>query len=348
MRPALLIILGAVGFVLLIACANVANVQLARALARKREIAIRTALGAGRLRIVRQLLTESVVLSLAGGALGLLLAFWGIDLLKTFVAGGGNQFNSKIPRAEEIALSAAVLIFSLALSLVTGIAFGLFPALHVAGGDTNNALKEGGRGSTHGITGNRLRGMLVIAEVAIALVLLIGAGLLVRSFMRLEAIDPGFNPHNVLSLTVSVAGNAHYVGAKREALYREIVDQMRALPGVQSASMINHLPLFGDTWGTNFHVEGRPLPRPGEEPGAVFRVSRPGYFDTMQIPMLRGRDFTDRDTVNAPPVVIVNERLAKTFWPDGDALGKRLTFDDPRKDPVWITVVGVIKDVRLF
>ena len=145
---------------------------------------------------------------------------------------------------------------------------------------------------------------------------------------------------------MSVAGNAQYAGARREALYREIVDQVRALPGVQSASMINHLPLFGDTWGTNFHVEGRPLPRPGEEPGAVFRVSRPGYFETMQIPMLRGRDFTDRDTVSAPPVVIVNDRLAKTFWPDGDALGKRLTFDDPRKDPVWITVVGVIKDVK--
>jgi len=345
-RPALLISLGAVGFVLLIACANVANVQLARALGRTREIAIRTALGAGRLRIVRQLLTESVVLSLAGGALGLLLAFWGIDLLKTFVAGGGNQFNSKIPRTEEIGLDATVLIFSLSLSIVTGIVFGLFPALHVAGDDTNNALKEGGRSSTHGITGNRLRGMLVIAEVAIALVLLIGAGLLVRSFMYLEAIDPGFNPRNVLSLTVSVAGNAQYVCAKREAVYREIVDQVRALPGVQSASMINHLPLFGDTWGTNFQVEGRPLPRPGEEPGAVYRVSRPGYFETMQIPMLRGRDFTDRDTVNAPPVVIVNERLAKTFWPDGDALGKRLTFDDPRKDPVWITVVGVIKDVK--
>ena len=345
-RPALMIILGAVGFVLLIACANVANVQLARALGRTREIAIRTALGAGRLRIVRQLLTESVVLSLAGGALGLLLAFWGIDLLKTFVAGGGNEFNSKIPRAEEIELDATVLIFSLALSIVTGIVFGLFPALHVAGGDTSNALKEGGRSSTHGITGNRLRGMLVIAEVAIALVLLIGAGLLVRSFVHLEAIDPGFNPRNVLSLTVSVAGNAQYVGAKREALYREIVDQVRALPGVQSASMINHLPLFGDTWGTNFHVEGRPLPRPGEEPGAVFRVSRPGYFEAMQIRVLRGRDFTDRDTVSAPPVVIVNERLAKTFWPDGDALGKRLTFDDPRKGPVWLTVVGVIKDVK--
>ncbi len=345
-RPALLMILGAVGFVLLIACANVANVQLARALGRTREIAIRTAMGAGRMRIVRQLLTESVVLSLAGGALGLLLAFWGIESLKTFIESGGSEFTSKIPRAEEIGLNALVLIFALALSVVTGMVFGLFPALHVAKGDLNHALKEGGRGSTQGVSGNRLRGMLVISEVAIALVLLIGAGLLMRSFLHLEAIDAGFNPHNVLSMTVSVAGNPQYVGARREALYREIVDQVKALPGVQSASMINHLPLFGDTWGTNISIEGRPLPRPGEEIGAIYRVARPGYFQTMQIPILEGRDFTDRDTPGAAPVAIVNERLAKAFWPHGDALGKRLTVDDPRKDPVWLTIVGVIKDVK--
>jgi putative ABC transport system permease protein len=345
-RPALLMILGAVGFVLLIACANVANVQLARALGRTREIAIRTAMGAGRLRIVRQLLTESVVLSLGGGALGLVLAFWGIDALRTFVQDGDSAFTSKIPRGEDIGLNALVLTFSLALSLVTGIVFGLFPALHVAKGDLNKALKEGGRSATHGAAGNRMRGLLVISEVAITLVLLIGAGLLVRSFMRLEAIDPGFNPRNLLSMTVSVAGNSQYVGVRREALYGEIVDQVRALPGVQSASMVNHLPLFGDTWGLNLFIEGRPLPRPGEDVSAIYRVARPGYFQAMQIPLLAGRDFTGHDTRDTPPVVIVNERLAKAFWPDGGALGKRLTLDDPRKDPVWYTVVGLIKDVK--
>jgi predicted permease len=345
-RPALLIVLGAVGFVLLIACANVANVQLARALSRTREIAVRTALGAGRARIIRQLLTESVVLSLAGGLLGLVLAFWGIDWLKAFIASGANGYNSKIPRAEEIGLNAPVLLFSLALSVATGVVFGLFPALHSASGDLNNALKEGGRSSTHGVAGNRLRGTLVISEVAIALVLLIGAGLLVRSFLRLEAIDPGFNPHNVLTTTVSLAGDPQYVGERREALYHGILNQIQALPGVQSASMTNHLPLAGEMWGTSIYMEGQPLPRPGEAASGIYRVARPNYFQTMNIPILQGRGFSDRDSENSPAVVIVNQKLAKTFFPNGNALGKRLTYDDPRKNPHWLTIVGVIKDVK--
>ena len=345
-RPALLIILGAVGFVLLIACANVANVQLARALARTREIAVRTALGAGRLRIVRQLLTESVVLSLTGGAAGLLFAIWGVDWLKTFVGAAAGDFSPKIPRAEVIGVNTTVLLFSLALSVLTGVLFGLLPALHVAKGDVNDALKEGGRSLTHGTSGNRLRGLLVISEVAIALVLLVGAGLLVRSFLRIEAVDPGFNPRHLLMTTVSVAGNPQYVGARREALYREIVDQVRALPGVESAAMTNHPPMAVDVWGTGFSVEGQPLPRPGEGPNAVFRASRPGYFQTMGIPLLQGRDFSERDAKGSVPVVIVNEKLAKAFWPDGDAVGKRMTLDDPRKNPVWLTVVGVIGNVK--
>jgi len=345
-RPALLIILGAVGFVLLIACANVANVQLARALARTREIAVRTALGAGRWRIVRQLLTESVVLSLIGGVVGLLIAVWGVDSLKTFVGVGAVAFSPKIPRAEVIGVNTPVLLFSLALSVLTGVLFGLMPALHVAKGDVNDALKEGGRSSTNGTSGHRLRGLLVISEVAIALVLLIGAGLLVRSFLRIEAIDPGFNPHHLLMTTVSVAGNPQYVGARREALYRQIVDQVKAVPGVQSASMVNHPPMAVDVWGFPFSVEGQPLPRPGETPNGVFRVAGPGYFQTMNIPLLQGRDFTGRDTLGAPEVVIVNEKLAKTYWPNGDAVGKRLTLDDPRKNPLWLTVVGVIRNVK--
>lgn len=342
-RPALLMLLGAVGFVLLIACANVANLQLARALARTREIALRTALGAGRLRIVRQLLTESVLLSLAGGVLGLILAFWGIDSLKTFIASGANGFNSKLPRGEVIGLSPYVLLFSLALSMVTGVVFGLFPALHVTKSDLNNALKEGGRSSTPGVSGSRLRGLLVIAEVAIALVLLIGAGLLVRSFVRLAAIDPGFNPKNVLAMIVSAAGSPQYAGAKRESLYREMLAKLQAIPGVQSASMINHLPLNGDVWSTGINIEGRPISRPGEGAWAVYRVARPGYFQTMKIPILAGRDFTERDTENAPGVVIVNEKLAKTFWPNGTAVGKRLMREGNAQ---WLTIVGVVKNVK--
>jgi len=340
-RPALLVILGAVGFVLLIACANVANVQLARALARAREIAVRTALGAARARIVRQLLTESVLLALAGGLMGLVLSFWGVDSLKTFI-----QTGSRIPGAEEIGLNMPVLLFSFFLSVITGIVFGLFPALHFAKWPPNNALKEGGRSATQGISSHRLRGMLVISEVSIALVLLIGAGLLLRSFWRLEAVDPGFNPNNILTMTISVTGNPRYVGDRRETLYREILDRVKALPGVRSAAMINHLPLGGDMWGTGISIEGRPLPRPGEQAGAVYRVVLPGYFETMHVPILHGRDFSDRDAKSAPRVVIVNEKLARTFWPNGDALGKRLTVDDPRKDPAWFTIVGVIKNVK--
>ena len=345
-RPALLILMGAVGFVLLIACANVANVQLGRAVARTREIAVRTALGAGSLRIVRQLLTESVVLSLIGGVLGLLLAVWGVGFLKMFVAAGSGEFGARIPRADQIAVNTPVLLFSLALSVVTGVLFGLFPAFHATRSDVNNALKEGGRGSTHGIAGSRTRGFLVISEVAIALVLLIGAGLLMRSFLRIESIDPGFNPRHVLMTTVSVAGNPQYVGARREALYRQVFDQVKALPGVESAGMINHPPMAVDVWSTDFAVEGQPLLRPGEQPSVVFRVACPGYFDTMGIPLLHGRDFTDRDKQGAPAVVIVNEKLAARAWPNGDAVGKRLTLDDPRKSPVWLTVVGVVRNVK--
>jgi putative ABC transport system permease protein len=185
----------------------------------------------------------------------------------------------------------------------------------------------------------------VISEVAIALVLLIGAGLLVRSFLRLESVDPGFNPRNLLTTTVSVTGNPQYVGARREALYRQILSQVRALPGIESAGMINHPPMAVDVWGAGFHIEGRPLERPGEEPNCVFRSAHPGYFQTMSIPFLQGRDFTDRDTVNTSAVVIINEKLAKAFWPKGDAVGKRLTLDDPRKNPVWLTIVGVARNV---
>ncbi len=344
-RPALLMLLGAVGFVLLIACANVANLQLARAAARRKEIAIRAALGAGRKRIVRQVLTESVVLALAGGTLGLLLAIWGVDWLRTVAEGGALASRFKIPRAEEIGINSAVLGFSLVVSIVSGVIFGLFPALQVSRGDLNDPLKESGRSATLAASGTRLRGVLVIAEVAISVVLLIGAGLLVRSFARLQAFDPGLNPHRLLTMTVSLAGHPEYVGARREAIYSQIVDQVKSLPGVEAASMINHLPIGGDLWDVGLAIDGLPLPLPGQGPDGVYRVARPGYFATMGIPLLAGRDFTDHDNEDAPGVVVVNEKLARSIWPHESAIGKRLTTDDPRKNPEWRTVVGVVRNV---
>jgi putative ABC transport system permease protein len=344
-RPALLIILGAVGLVLLIACANVANLQLARAAARRREIAIRAALGAGRGRIARQVLTESVMLALAGGLLGTLLAVWGVDALRTMIEGGASASRFKIPRAEEIGVNPVVFGFSLLISVTSGVIFGLFPAMQISRGDLNEPLKESGRSATLTASGTRTRGALVVAEVAISLVLLVGAGLLMRSFARLQAFDPGLNPHHLLTMTISLASQPELVGARREMLYRQILDQVKSLPGVRSASMINHLPIGGDLWSLGLIIEGRPLPPPGEGPGGVYRVARPGYFATMGIPILEGCDFTDRDTENAPGVVIVNEKLARSFWPNESAIGKRLTHDDALKNPKWRTVVGVVRNV---
>jgi len=344
-RPALLVMLGAVGFVLLIACADVANLQLVRAAGRRKEIAIRAALGAGRGRIARQLLIESLVLALAGGALGLVVAVWGVEWLRMVGEKGPTAARFQIPRAGEIRLSPAVLGFSLLVSLASGVIFGLFPALQASRADLNETLKESGRSSSAGASSVRLRRVLVVAEVAISFVLLICAGLLMRSFARLQSFNPGLNPHNLLTMTISVAGHPEYVGARREALYRSILEQVESLAGVARASMINHLPIGGDLWSTGLTIEGRPLPPPGEGPGGVYRVVRPGYFATMGIPLLAGRDFTDRDNIGAPGVVIVNEQLARSTWPNESAIGKRLTTDDPLKNPKWLTVVGVVRNV---
>ena len=247
-RLALQVLLGAVGMVLLIACANVANLALVRATARQKEISVRRALGAPRWRVVRQFLVESVVLSLTGGVVGLLLAEWGTQAVKTTLA-------SHLMRSNTIAIDAQVLFFTLALALITGILFGIAPAFSSSRRDMNSALKEGARGTSAG--GGGIRRTLVASEIAIALVLLIGAGLLMRSFVKLRAIDPGFDAHNVLSMTVSVAGRPEYVGASRENLYKTILDRVEAVPGVRQASMTNHLPIGGDVWSLVRTVEGR-------------------------------------------------------------------------------------------
>ena len=336
-RTALLVLLGAVGFVLLIACANVAHMLLARASARQREMHVRLAIGASRARLLRQLLTESLVLGLAGGAGGILLAMVG---LRTFVRLSGGS----IPRVGQIGLDVGMLAFAMIVSLGTGLAFGLLPALRVSRVEVADALRDAARGSTEGAHRGRLRALLVGSEIALALVLLTAAGLAMRSFMALRGIDPGFDPSGVLSATVSVRGTANEAPGRRAAFYTAALDRVRQLPGVERASFINHLPIGGDVWGFGFGVEGQPRPRPGEEPRGVYRVVFPDYFDVMRLPVLRGRAITDADRLGATPVVVVNEWFARRHWPNEDAVGKRITLDPGADAPTWVTVVGVVKD----
>ncbi len=338
-RPALLVLLAAVSFVLLIACANVAHMVLARATARQREIAVRAALGAERWRIVRQFLTESMLLALLGGAAGLLLAFWGIRALVALVP-------ASLPRVDSVGVDAPVLLFTAAVSILTGIVFGIVPALQASGLNLRDALQEAGRGSGENLRRNRLRSALVGSEFALAFLLMIGAGLMVRTFFALRAVDPGFQPHHLLSGVVSIAGSEESRPQKRFAFYEEVVRRVAALPGVESVSAINHVPLAGDVWGFPFRIEGRPPSRPGESPNAVYRVILPGYFRTMGISLLRGRDINKSDSVNAPGVLVINDRLARRYWPGEDAIGKRITLDDSPENPAWLTVIGVTQDTK--
>ncbi len=331
----LLVLLGAVAFVLLIACANVAHMLLARAAARQREIAVRAALGARRGRVIRQFLTESLLLSAMGGAGGFLLALAGTHALVALSP-------ANIPQVETVTVDARIILFMLGVTALTSVAFGLAPALQASAVDLTGALKEGGRGASDGIRRNRLRSFLVASEFALALMLLIGAGLMIRSFLALESIDPGFNPHNVLSMVVSVAGSQEAEPNRRVLFYQQLLDRVRTLPGVQSVGGINHLPLAGDIWGWSFTIEGRPKPRPGEFPTAVYRVAMPGYFQTMRLPLVRGRDIAATDDASAQGVVIVNERAAASYWPGEDPIGKRITFGPP----TWLTVIGVAKNAK--
>jgi predicted permease len=337
-RPALLVLLGAVGFLLLIACGNVANLLLARATGRQKEIALRVAIGASRWRIVRQLLAESAALSMAGTALGLLLAYWAVHAL-TGAIPEASRFT--LPRYHEIGIGVPVLLFTVAVSAVTAMLFGLMPALQSSRPDLNAALKEAARGSSR--QGGWLRNLLVVSEVAVSLVLLSGAGLMIRSFWNLSAVDSGFDPHNVLSMTVNVGASPYAAPQKRAQFFRETLDRVAAVPGVRTVSGINHLPLAGDQWGFGFLVEGQPIPAPGNQPSAVFRMTFPRYFETMRIPLEQGRDFTDRDDANAPRVAIINQTMARRYWPAIGAIGKR--FRSSVNDP-WVTVVGVVRDAE--
>ncbi|HUQ84164.1 MAG TPA: ABC transporter permease [Gemmatimonadaceae bacterium] len=336
-RMALFVLLGAVGFVLLIACANVAHMLLARATARQREMTVRLALGASRARLLRQMLTESVVLSLAGGVVGVALARVGLNVL---IALAGDS----IPRADGITLDLRVLAFSGAISLATGVAFGLLPAMRVSRTEMSEALRDGARGSTEGGQRARLRWVLVGSEIALALMLLTGAGLAIRSFLALRAIDPGFDPRGVLTAVVSLKGTAEQPAGRRTAFHQSVLERVRQLPGVEAASMINHAPIAGDIWGFPFALEGRPMPRPEDTPAAAYRVVFPGYFRTMRLPILQGRDIAETDRVGSTPVVLVNEIFAKRWWPNENAVGKRITLDPGEPEPTWVTVIGVVKN----
>jgi putative ABC transport system permease protein len=338
-RPALLILLGAVGCVLLIACANVANLLLARAMVRHKEMAIRSALGASRMRVVRQLLTESVLLSLTGGALGLVLAVWWSDLL---VALGKEN----IPRALQVGLDWRVLAFTFLVSILTGIVFGLVPALHSSKTELTESLKEGGRGSGEGARRNHIRGVLVVSELAIAVILLVGAGLLIQSLWRLRQVSPGFESENLLTLVVGIP-EVKYPTERQAQFYHELVARVQSLPGVRSAGAVIPLPLSGDLFRISFETEGRPVAK-GDQPSADFFVIGNGYFKTLGVSMLQGRDFNERDNKQAPAVIIVNQAFARKFFPDEDPIGKRIKpgISTDTDKPAMREIVGVVSDIR--
>jgi putative ABC transport system permease protein len=342
-RLALIVLMCATGFVLLIACANVANLLLTRAAERHREMAIRAALGAGRIALARQLLTESVLLALAGGLLGVLLAMWGIELLKTALPGQTFQF---VPGLRNFGMNYLVLGFTLGLSLLTGIVFGLAPAWQVAKPDLNAALKEGSKG-TASAARSRLRSTLVVAEVALSLVLLTGAGFMLRSFLNLLQVNHGFNYENVLTLGLQLSQAKYPQPAQRVAFYQELAVRLKALPGIEAVGFVNNLPLGGVSSGSSFLLESVPEPPPGQSFSGRSRICTPEYFQALGITLLQGRAFTAQDKADSTPVVIVNETLAKRFFSPGDAVGKRFRFrGDLSPTNPWREIVGVIADVR--
>ncbi|MDB4965443.1 MAG: transporter permease [Myxococcales bacterium] len=344
-RLSLWVLLGAVAFVLLIACANVANLMLARAAARHKEMAIRTALGAGRWRLIRQMLTESVILSIAGGGLGLLLAVWGVDAMVAMSP-------DALPRSAEVSLDGRVLAFTIGVSVLTGLAFGLMPALSASRPDMNDALKDGTRGTTS--SRGRLRRALVIAEVGLSMVLLVGTGLMLRSFLQLREVKPGFRPDHVLTLRVSLPtpnGTAADADTARyAAFFARATKRLAELPGVQAAGGITLLPLDGDSTDNSFEIENYVPRSPGDLPDNEVREVTPGYFTAMGVPLLAGRLLAESDDKGAPPVVVINQAMAKRYWRDGeDPIGKHLKLKSarsPQKD--WSTVVGIVGDVRGF
>ena len=342
-EPALLLLFGAVGFVLLIACANIANLLLARADERQREIAVRTALGAGRGRLIRQLLVESVVLALLGGSVGVLFAYWGIGALSTTLP-------ATTPFVDRIALDGRVLLFTLGVSVVTGLLFGLIPAIQVSNVDPHATLKEGGR--TPGSGGSsRFKTVLVVAEVALALVLLIGAGLMIRSFARVGAIDPGFRSERVISTRVALPPAEYTDFQQWYGLYGRLLERVQSLPGVISVGVNSAVPLASGSSESGTLPDNRPL-EGDSAASAMFQAASGAYFDTMGIPLLRGRVFDDQDIQGRTQVAIIDETMADEFWPDEDPIGRRVSFesrgDGETPEMIWREVVGVVGHVRHY
>ena len=334
-RP-LLILLGAVAVVLLIACANVSNLLLARAASRRKEIALRTALGASRSRLVRQLLTESVLVAIVGGGMGLVLAAWGVDLL---VASAPDT----IPRLSEVGVDRRVVLFAAIVSLGTGLLLGIVPALRASGAPLGETLKDGGRGgdgATHGRAGR----LLVIAEVALSLVLLVGAGLLIHSFARVQRVEPGFDSRDVLTLRLALPESRYSTFQKGEAFFDEVFTALRSRPDVRAVAAANALPFSGIGGSRTFHIEGREPKRPEDQTEEQLRIVTDAYFATMKIPVVKGREFSDRDTLGGPRVALVNEALASKHWPSESPIGKRVAFS--RDEPQWYEIVGIVGNVK--
>jgi len=333
-RSTLWVLLGAVSFVLAVACANVANLFLARATGRRREMTLRAALGASRWRTIRQLLLESLILSLAAGTLGFLLSFWGLDLVLAAVP-------ITLPYWIRFQIDERILGYALGISLLTSLLFGLAPAWHASRLELSDALKEGGRRGGEGPGACRLRDLLVVSQVALALLLLAGAGLLVRSFLKLQQVDPGFHTRNLLVVDLSLPPSKYAEPAQQTSFYRQLVERVSALPGVQSAGAVSGLPLGGVTSRCTFQIEGRPALGMDETPWANDRVVTPGYFRTMGIPLLQGRGFSEADQAQTTPVVIIDQMMARRFFGDDNPLGQRLQCGAP-----WSTIVGVVGNVK--
>jgi putative ABC transport system permease protein len=342
-RPALMVMLAAVGFLLLIACANVASLLLARAASRQREIAVRAAVGASRWRVIRQLLTESVLLASAGGALGVLLAAWSVRALR-------SQLPDVIPRLKDMGVDANVLLFTLAISALTGVLFGLAPALRASRTDLNETLKEGGGRGTPGDASQRARSVLLVAEVALAVVLLAGAGLMVRSFLHVISVDPGFRASNVLTMQLTMPDSKYPHRRQRADFAREALQRIGALPGVRSAAVVSYLPMRGGLINLRvsvmpFQVDGEPPAPVGQEPTADYRAITPGFLQTMGIPLRAGRNFNEHDKEGRSPVVMINETMARRYSPNANPVGRRLRLPPFEKDVREI--VGVVADVKL-
>ena len=335
-RPALWILLGAITLVLLVACANVASLLLARSTIRQKEIALRASLGASRLRLVRQLLTESLLLALAGGILGIVLAYAGVLLLPRLSP-------DNLPRLGEVAIDGRVLAYTFAVSIVTGVIFGIAPSLRSSSVDVNQPLKSQATTSTASAEHSRLRSALVVSEVGLSLALLMGAGLMLKSFFCLERVDPGFRADKLLTIW-TVLPETKYAPEQR-AFYQQVWQRIRRLPGVKSVGAIDDLPLSGIHGGGPFTIEGHPTESDADAPKAYRCTVSEGYFETMGIPLLQGREFTERDRQGAPTVLLVNETAARRYWPGQNPVGSRLSFTTGRTQPTWLEIVGVVRDV---